>query len=133
MTEAARLAEEAKGIARLASQTRHAHIAADHLAALDEVINRLATLAQAGGDDAWQPAMNGWKLVPMKPTSEMIDAAVQTINNRKNYGTKGHTLGQMLAEEFIAMVHAAPKPSLHRLTDSALPGEDGADNREKAE
>lgn len=49
----------------------------------------------------------GLKLVPMRPTAIMLDAAIATVSNRKTYGTKNHTLGQMLAEEWIAMVHAA--------------------------
>jgi hypothetical protein len=53
----------------------------------------------------------GWKLVPMRPTQDMLEAAIKTIDNRKAYGTKGRNIGQMLTEEWIAMIHAAPKPT----------------------
>lgn len=104
--EAARLVDEAKlradAYMAAASFRNGDKMMATERAKLHAAIDALAALSQP------DEAPSGYKLVPMRPTPEMIDAAIRTINARKTYGTKGHNIGQMLAEEWIAMLHAAP-------------------------
>lgn len=96
-TEAARLAEEAKHAARLASQTFYAHIAADHLGAMDAAIDALAALVPQAAEEVARDAArldwldrekwaygfadvhegNHWEIEgPFKNVREAIDAAL---------------------------------------------------------
>ena len=62
---------------------------------------------------AEQPAIpQGWKLVPVEPTPEMLKAADDGDDEytRRNFGPAVHRVMQGPYDHYIAMLNAAPQP-----------------------
>ena len=62
---------------------------------------------------AEQPAQQGWKLVPVEPTPEMLKAADDGDDEytRRNFGPAVHRVMQGPYDHYIAMLNAAPQPA----------------------
>jgi hypothetical protein len=80
---------------------RHAPIYASHNDMIDRLIAALASITTPS-----VPSLDGWKLVPVEPTMEMIQAG-----EAAHYAAKNRVTDARTADAYRAMLAASPEPS----------------------